>query len=373
MRTNTLREAEPGTRRKRAETLLLALAFAAFAGCIAPTPGGVRVDEEKYAMNRHNVSTMAERESKTSYSMPYLDPYFTLAPGDVIGLSFYTRHEPLPEYPMQIGDTLFLEFHQQEHLNRNAVIQPDGCIPVPFMQPLLVAGKSSVDASKELTDMYRMQGIFNNVQVTASVLAFNTQLRELQSTISNGITGQIRDVTVGQDGYLPLPLADRVLLAGKHMDEVRDIIRAKYAEALPGALVDVELRSIGSNYLYVLGEVANPGPIPINKPMGVSQVIAAAGGYQPGADLTTVAVLRADSEDDCPTGRLVDVRKILNEGNLSEDVMVRRYDIVYVPPHQIKKLNDGILMYVRNMMPVETSQSMQYGYVWGNERSFGPW
>ncbi len=339
------------------------------AGCF--TPGGVRTDSEKYAGNQHNVSTLAEKESKSNYNIPYLDPNFTLAPSDVLGLSFYTRSEPLAEYPLQIGDTVFIEFHQQEHLNRNGVIQPDGRMPMPYIGAVPAAGKSAQKVAEEVTAEYKAKELFKNVQVSVSVLAFNSRLKELQATISNGITGQIRDVPVGQDGYMSLPMADRVLVAGKMLEEVRKNIRAAYETAIPGASVDVELRSVGSSNLYVLGEVKNPGLVSINKPMSVLQAITAAGGYTTGADLTSVAVLRAD-DTGCPTGRLVDVRKILNEGNLSEDIMMRRFDIVYVPPHRIKKLNDGIVMYIRNMMPLETTQSLQYGYVWGNDNHFSP-
>ncbi len=346
------------------------------AGCIpeggvAPTPGGVRVDKDIYAGNQHNVSTLAEKEAKSSPAMPFIDRNFTLAPNDVLGLSFYTRAEPLEEYPIQIGDTMFIEFHQQEHLNRNGVVQPDGRLPMPYIGPYPAAGKSSQKLSEELTAEYKTRELFKNVQVTTSVLAFNSRLKELQATISNGMTGQIRDVTIGQDGYLSLPMADRVLLAGLPVEDARREIRAVYETAMPGASVDVELRAIGSSYLYVLGEVKNPGMINIKEPMGVVQAITAAGGYAPGADLTTVAVLRAD-DSGCPTGRLVDVRRILHEGNLSEDMLIRRFDIIYVPPHKIKKLNDGIVMYIRNMMPLETTQSLQYGYVWGNDKHFSP-
>ncbi len=359
------------TRTSKGTAVLAAVCLlAALPGCF-PTPGGVRPDGEKYANNVHNVSTAGEMESKTTYNMPLLDPNFTLAPNDVLGLSFYTRHEPIKEYPMQVGDTLLLEFHQQEHLNRNAVIQPDGRIPVPFLPPYPAAGKSSETVSEELTAMYKEKEFFKTVQVTVSVLTFNTHLRELQATISNGVTGQIRDVAVGPDGFMSLPLAERVLVAGKQLEDVKKVIRKEYETALPGARVDIELRSVGSNYLYVLGDVNRPGIVNIAGPMSVVQAITAAGGYQTGADLTSVAVLRGDNAG-CPTGRLVNVRRILNEGNLSEDLTVRRFDIVYVPPSKIKKMNEAVVMYIRNMMPVETSQSMQYGYVWGNDKKFSP-
>lgn len=338
-------------------------------GCF--TPGGVRPDAERYAGNQHNVSTAAEKGSKNSPSMPFIDPDFRLAPTDTLGLSFYTRHEPLPVYPMQIGDTLLIEFHQQEYLNRNVVVQPDGRIPVPYMPPYMALGKTSDKVSEELTEQYRTGGIFNNVQVTVSILAFNARLREMQALISNGITGQIREVVVNQDGYMSLPMAGRVRVAGRCITDARDEIRREYETAMPGAGVDVELRAVGANFLYVLGEVNRPGPVNIVDPMGVVQAITAAGGYRTGADLTSVAVLRAD-DSNCPKGRLVNVRDILKDGNLSSDVLVKRFDIVYVPPHTIQKLNESIVMYIRNMMPLESTMQMSFDYVWGNEKNFSP-
>ncbi len=349
--------------------LSIVLCLVAIAGCV--TPGGVRPDGMKYAGNYHNVSTVAERGENITPAIPYIDPDFRLAPSDVLGLSYYTRHDPLPEYPMQIGDTLLVEFHQQEYLNRNVVVQPDGCIPMPYLSSFKAAGKTSDQVGQELTEAYKTGGIFNNVQITVSVLSFNSRLKEMQATISNGITGQIREVPVNQDGYLSLPMADRVYVAGRCLADVRQDIRATYNVALPGAGVDVELRSLGANFLYVLGEVNNPGPVNIVEPMGVVQAITAAGGYRPSADLTSVAVLRAD-DTNCPTGRLVNVRSILNEGNLANDIMIKRFDIIYVPPHTVHKLNQGILMYIRNMMPLESTMTMNFDYVWGNDKHFSP-
>jgi protein involved in polysaccharide export with SLBB domain len=52
--------------------------------------------------------------------------------------------------------------------------------------------------------------------------------------------------------------------------------------------VITELKQMRANYLYVLGEVNNPGMVNIMGPMGVAQAVAAAGGFKPTSDLSSV-------------------------------------------------------------------------------------
>lgn len=338
--------------------VMLSLSSIWMTGCYLP--GAPKTDDDMYAVHKQ-IST--NPDGTVNHPIPYVDPDFRLAPNDIIGLTFFTRSVPLPEYPLQIGDTLLVEFHQQEHLNRNLVVPPDGMVSIPYLPPVSVAGRTANALSQELTEAYK--GTFNNVQITVSLMAFNSRLKELQGVITNSLLGQTREVTVDYDGTASMPMGGNIHLAGLPMAVAKERINDIYRSSLPGADVDVELRGLGFNYLYVLGEVNAPGLVSIPGPMGVLQAIAAAGGAKTGADLKSVAVLRGNSDREA-IGRLIDVRRMLNEGDMREDVLIRRFDVVYVPPHTIQKLNDAVLMYIRNMMPFQTQMNTGFTYMWGN-------
>lgn len=303
-----------------------------------------------------------------STGFPYIDQDFTLAPNDVVGVTYLTSAKPVSEYSLQVGDVLLAEFHQQEHLNRNIVIRPDGRATFPFIGDVKAAGGSVSALNRNVASQYKKQNIFDNVSITISVTSFNTRLRELQTAVNNSLYGQTRESIISNDGFLELPYAGRVFAAGKSLPDLQaDIIRS-YSTILPGVSVITELKQMRANYLYVLGEVNNPGMVNIMGPMGVAQAVAAAGGFKPTSDLSSVVVLRS-GKGNGPVGHIVDVDHVLATGDLSQDVPIRRFDVLYVPPSAIKKLNDGVLLYIRNLLPINTQANMGFTYMWGNTTS----
>jgi polysaccharide export outer membrane protein len=298
---------------------------------------------------------------------PLVDYDMRLAPNDVVGITFISRDTP-QGYPLQTGDTLLVEYHQQEHLNRNAVVRPDGNITLPCVGDIVVGGKTVPEVNKIVAELYSMEDIFKSLTITVTLLSFHNKLRELQQMNTNSAYGQTRHVTVSGDGSLRLPLGVEVQAAGRSLNDVSGMIAQAYNEKVPGAEVLTELIEMRHNYLYVLGEVNNPGLVSIGGPMGVAQAVASAGGHKNTADLRTVAVFRAAPDCDAATGRQVDLDCILTTGDLSGDVLVRRFDIVYVPPSTIKNMNDRILMYVRNMMPIESFGNVGVNWSWVRNR-----
>jgi len=52
--------------------------------------------------------------------------------------------------------------------------------------------------------------------------------------------------------------------------------------------------------------------------------------------------------------------------------MVKRYDIIYVPPSLIHSLNQMVLFGIRRMLPIETFSNVGFSYVWGQAEYFRP-
>lgn len=302
--------------------------------------------------------------------LPLLDPDMRLAPNDLIGITFISKNTP-DGYPLQTGDTLLVEYHQQEHLNRNAVVRPDGYISLPYVGDVEVGGKTVSEVNTLVSELYSKEAIFKSLTNTVTLLSFHNKLRELQQMNTNSSLGQTRQTAIGGDGYLKLPLGVTIQAAGRSLTQVSEEITTAYNDKIPGAEVLTELIEMRHNYIYVLGEVNNPGLVSIGGPMGVAQAVASAGGHKSTADIRTVAVLRAAPDCDSPVGRLVNLDRILETGNLSQDVLVRRFDIVYVPPSRIKNLNDRVLMYIRNMMPLESYGNLNMGFNYMYSRTSG--
>lgn len=99
------------------------------------------------------------------------------------------------------------------------------------------------------------------------------------------------DYPITEDGTVLLPLVGLVPVAGRSFAEVREAILAAYAGELRNAAVAATpvLR------IPVLGEVRQPGLLPVDPTFTLADVLAVAGGLAPDADPEDVALLREGS------------------------------------------------------------------------------
>ncbi len=293
---------------------------------------------------------------------------YLVGPGDILDITILSAPGVSSEpYVLQVGDTLLLEFHRNEYLNRNLMIRPDGMVTVPYLGEVKAAGSSIPELAKELSNRYRRY--FKNPRLTLSVVNYNAPFKELQTAFTNSATGQSKLVTVAMDGNLSLPLLQPFPVAGRSTTWVRDQVQEAYGKVLGNVSVQVELKEIRSNLVYVLGEVNRPGVVNMTAPMTVTQLIALCGSYKDSAGLASVLLIRPD-ENNHPTGKLLNVKKILASGDISEDVLVQRYDVVYVPPSLIHQMNLAILFGIRNMMPLQSNAAVGFEYLWGPSSSY---
>ncbi len=99
-------------------------------------------------------------------------------------------------------------------------------------------------------------------------------------------------VTVRPDGQISVPLLDDVPVAGKTPQELKGEIATRLGEFVREPAVTVVVLESRSRIIYVQGEVARKGAIPLTPGMRVSDALALAGGLGPFADAGEIRVLR---------------------------------------------------------------------------------
>ena len=87
-----------------------------------------------------------------------------------------------------------------------------------------------------------------------------------------------REVPVRPDGKISLPLLQDVVAAGKTPAELGQELQTRFKEFLSNPSVTVIVREVNSIKLYVLGEVAHPGPVAVRSKVRLLQAISMAGG-----------------------------------------------------------------------------------------------
>jgi protein involved in polysaccharide export with SLBB domain len=100
------------------------------------------------------------------------------------------------------------------------------------------------------------------------------------------------------------------------------------------------------------GAVDNPGN------MTATRAIMAAGGFRNTAELSSVVVLRDNGGSD-PIFMSIDIGSGL-EWRRSGDVYLQPYDVVFVPPTTITRMNQAVKQYITDLIPID----FQVNYSW---------
>ena len=156
---------------------------------------------------------------------------------------------------------------------------------------------------------------------------------------------EVPDLTRGyevlSDGSVNLPLIGLVSIRGRTLVEATNIIRNAYRRVLKDPVVTVSLVAARPLNVGVIGEVTRPGnfTIPLTSGPGtapsvqyptVTQALRLAEGITGVADLRNIRVRRP--QPDGPDQVLnVNLWRFLQEGDLSQDIILQDRDTVVVP------------------------------------------
>ena len=101
-----------------------------------------------------------------------------------------------------------------------------------------------------------------------------------------------QSVQIRPDGKITLPLAGDIEATGKTPLELREEITKSLREYMTNPVVTVIVVEALSAQVFVTGEVAKSGPVPIYGPLNIVQAIAMAGGFNEWAKKKDIRILR---------------------------------------------------------------------------------
>lgn len=138
-----------------------------------------------------------------------------------------------------------------------------------------------------------------------------------------------RKVPVRPDGRISLPLVGEMVASGQTTRQIQDDITATLAQYIQVPTVTVTVTEIHSLVVYVLGNVAKPGPLQLNRNVTVLQAISMAGGLNEFADKNDITILRTvNGQQQRIPFRYGDFVKGKEHG---PEILLRAGDVVYVP------------------------------------------
>jgi protein involved in polysaccharide export with SLBB domain len=279
---------------------------------------------------------------------------YRLGPSDLLQINYQTDWAvPAGTYSIDTRDELDPE------LNRDVVVRPDGMITLPGIGDVKARGLTPPQLSAELERRYRKANIFRENGLTAklseyklvtvSVARFYKRIDQLAESLRAWGTGtRLNLILVKPDGTIDLPLLKhRILAAGQTVKAVESTANRLYRHhVLKGVVVSMSLQEARSRRFYVLGQVGSPGAYDLSQPITVTHAIAMAGGHlSDTADLTSVMLISKNIHGK-PIARRLDLKRMLDVGDMSSTILVKPYDVIYVPKTYIRDIELFVQQYV---------------------------
>jgi polysaccharide biosynthesis/export protein len=144
-------------------------------------------------------------------------------------------------------------------------------------------------------------------------------------------------VTVQPDGYITLREIGDVRVQDKTTPEVIETVRLAYGKVLNDPVITIELKDFEKPYFVVGGEVKSPGKFDLRGATTVVQAVTMAGGFNDRAKTTEVVLFRRISEDTVEAKR-INIKRMVNDRDLSEDMHLRAGDLILVPRTNMSKI-----------------------------------
>lgn len=140
----------------------------------------------------------------------------------------------------------------------------------------------------------------------------------------------VNDIMVGPDGYVQLPYAGAVKLAGLTIPEATEVIQERLGEYIRIPTMSVLIKTYGPRKIYVMGEVNKPGikELPIDS-MDVFAAISSAEGVAERGRPKHVQIIRVI--DDKMYVKEVNLDAYVKKRDISQNIRLLDGDMVYVP------------------------------------------
>jgi len=164
---------------------------------------------------------------------------------------------------------------------------------------------------------------------------------------------------VRPDGKISLQLIDEVSVAGLTPAQLDNTLTERYRTKLSKTDISVIVKEFAGQKVYVGGEVNAPGVVPIMSNQTSLQTILVAGGVKNTAEMRSVIIIRYQGSNR-PLFFVIDLQQNLTPSSPANDIILRPYDIVFVPKSTIAKVNQFVEQYIDKLIPISRSMGLSY-------------
>ncbi len=167
------------------------------------------------------------------------------------------------------------------------------------------------------------------------------------SILAGGEEQVEKEMVVGENGNVNVPFIGKIKAVGLTMEELeKSIIKPLARDFFVDPQIHLQIKEYNSLQFFISGAVKNPGMFKLEYTPTIMDLIANAGGVLPERG-NLAYILRGGSGDLIDKKNLddetfkksiankepikVDLLKLLDEGNMSENIMLQSGDTIYIP------------------------------------------
>jgi polysaccharide export outer membrane protein len=288
------------------------------------------------------------------------------SPGVTLENEVFVTKEGQPHYRIGPGDVLEVTLWKRlEETIYTVPVRQDGAISFTFLEDIPVSGLTAREVDDLITA--RLTKFVKKPRVDVLVKEYNSK------TVT--LLGAVKLVTGRLSGPGTYKLRGRTTLlkalseAGGPSEKanLREVsVRHKNGKRLrvnlykiinqgdvsqnvvlnDGDTVIVPTLEESRSKVFVFGEVERPGVYPMSDRMTLMEAVSLSGGFKQRTVLASARIIRGDFAR--PEVIACDLDKLLNNGDVSQNITLKDGDLVYLPKNTIGNISD----FLRQIQPV---------------------
>lgn len=157
-------------------------------------------------------------------------------------------------------------------------------------------------------------------------------------------------VQIRPDGMISMPLIGDVRATGHTPASLAQDLAARYRDVVKQTAITVQVRGFANRRVFIGGEVARPGVLPLVGVQTALGAITEAGGMTRGAKRGQILLIRRGA-DGKPGMQRLSMKSQRGQAPEAASLQLRPLDVVIVMESAISKTNRAVDQYIRQMTP----------------------
>ncbi len=169
-----------------------------------------------------------------------------------------------------------------------------------------------------------------------------------------------RTVKLDPSGKIRMPLAGEIEASGMTVAQLNKEITTRLSKYLKDPFVDVNIASITSRKIHVLGKVRSPGTFSHDRPVPAWEAVSQAGGFTDDANERNLLLVRFKDGEAIISIIELDFEKIYEKGLIKGDYYLKNGDLLYVPETKISSFEKFMVRLNNIISPIYTIERAIY-------------